>query len=582
MNTGGDQWALWGLARDVGMHLLFVLMGLLIARYVLGRAVLVNYELFALLLAGGFLLLGIAGHLPTPSLPSSGTTTRRQLVIVLGALCLLGALFRLYALDAQSFWFDEAITTTAAIGLLEQGNPGFPSGVGYRRGIAHTVLVAGSLFLFGVTEWVARFPAAVVGVATIPVTYALGREVGNWRIGLVAAALVTFLTWEIAWGRQARMYQQLQLLYTVTLIGLARSDRTGLTDRLTLGLVIGGAGVAALTHTIGLVLLPLTVGYLLFGQWRAQDGFSGVTWAFLGGTVVLAVVVELLGAGPLSVTRTILSTDIVHIDRYRWWVRSEFGLLYFLTLVGFGLSFRSRHGPLLALALLPPLWVLGFNTRLFAGRYLFFAVPIVAVYVGFVSDTLTIGLRSLASVAWESLGEPSLGITAPPARSVFTVGVPTVLVLLLVSPSLTVVPQSHYQLGPNAPQPDFKGAYTYLDAAADPDDALVAGWTAPAVFYHGDVDYWAVHNLTGAERNWTVDYQTEVYAGAVPLQNATEFRQAVRCHERGWVVLDNIAWQRIDAGMRAEIRNLSAHDVNADGMRVFSWSSAGDCGAAIT
>lgn len=571
-------------AERIATYLLVVLVAFLVARTVLDVEPPLNLATFAVVIGAVFLGAQIVR-------PSTGGWARelgtgisgRQATLLVAGLAVIGAGLRLYALGRPSFWFDEAITTNAAIGLLEHGRPVFPSGAVYWRGFPHTLLVAGSLAGFGLSEWAARFPSVLAGVATIPVVYWLGREVGNRRVGLVTAVLVTVLTWEIAWSRQARMYQLLQLAYAVALLGLARVDRTGLSDRITLGLIGGGTLLAALTHRIGLVLFPVAGGYLALQLWYRGEGVDRRSVAVIGGVVVVAVALELLGTGPLAVTRTVLATDIDHVDRYRGVVRSTLPVVSILAVVGLGLSARYwAHGLLLALALFPPLWVLLFHTELFAMRYLFFAVPILAVSIALVVE---VGVEQATDLV-RYLGAQSAGLgrrfrriltRVPPA--VLATGLPVVVALLVVLPSLTLVPQAGYALGPNAPQPDFKAAYSYVDSHDQPDDVLVAGWTAPALYYHGSVDYWLVHALTSADQAWTTADRREVYSGAEPVPNASALRRTVDCHPRGWVVFDRIVYRKLDDETLAVLSNLTVHESGAAEMYVYSWEGTGECPA---
>lgn len=569
-------------AERIAAYLGLVLVSLLVDRWAFDVRPPLDLEVFAVVV--GTLLLGAQlayqGAEPWSGPGGSGPTARQAGIAVLG-LVVVGAALRLYALGQPSLWFDEAITTNAAIGLLEHGRPAFPSGAVYWRAFPHTLLVAGSLAGFGVSEWAARFPSVLAGVATIPVVYWLGREVGNRRVGLVAAALVTALTWEIAWSRQARMYQLLQLAYAVALLGLARVDRTGLDDRVTLGLIGGGTMLAALTHRIGLVLLPVAGGYLVLQLWYRGEGVDRRSLAVIGGVVLGAVALELLGTGPLAVTRTVLATDIDHVDRYRGVVRSTLPVVSILAVVGLGLSARYwMHGLLLALALFPPLWVLLFHTELFAMRYLYFAVPILAVYVALVVEVgveQAADLVSYLDARSEGLDSGFRKIRTRVPTAVPATGLPIVVALLVVLPSLTLVPQAGYDLGPNAPQPDFKTAYSYVDSHDRPDDVLVAGWTAPALYYHGSVDYWLVHDLTGTDQVWTTADRREVYTGAELVPNASALRRTIDCYPRGWVVFDRIVYRKLDDETLAVLSNVTVHESGAAGMHVYSWEGTGEC-----
>lgn len=586
-SSAADRDRLGGWTRTIGTNLLFVLLVLLIARPLLGVTAPLDVDVLAILVAGTCLAWQLLDPSPSDERPDAGPRiSPRQTSIALAGLVVIGAGLRLYALGSQGFWFDEAITTNAAIGILDGGRPTFPSGVDYWRGLPHTVLVAASMAVFGVSEWAARVPSVLFGVLTIPVVYLLGREVGGRRLGLIAATVVTVLTWEVTWSRQARMYQQLQFFYALTLVGLARVDRTGLDDRVTVALIGSGAVLAALSHKIGLVLFPVSIAVLAVHQWSARDALRPRDFAVVVAVVAAAAAIELTGVGPLAVSRTVLATEIDYVDAYLAWTRSEFGVLYYLAVVGVGLSFRNRtHGLLLALSVVPPLWVLLFHTKLFAVRYLYFAVPVLVVYaalaVEFGTDRTATFLRR-----WDApvvAANPPWGeATRRHLASVAVTVVPVAVTLLLVAPALTVVPQEAYALGPNTPQPDFESAYGYVDEHGADGDVLVAGWTAPAAYYNGDVDYWLAHDLSGIDNDWTTEDGREYYTGAVPLSGPADLRAVVDCHDRGWVVVDRVVYQRIQSGSRAVLANLTLHDAGADGIRVFSWVGTGGCTGSPT
>jgi hypothetical protein len=111
------------------------------------------------------------------------------------------------------------------------------------------------------------------------------------------------------------------------------------------------------------------------------------------------------------------------------------------------------------------------------------------------------------------------------------------------------------------------------------DDILVASWTAPALYYQGRVDYCLVHDLTSADRTWTTADGVEIYAGAIPVENATELRAVVDCNRRGWLGIDRIVHRKLTSDEHAVLANLTAHEVEADGMFVYSWDRSGRCPA---
>ena len=500
----------------------------------------------------------------------------RVVPVVLLGLLVVGGGLRLYALGSQSFWFDEAISTNAAIALLETGSPTFPSGETYWRAFPHTLVAAGSMLVFGTGEAAARLPSVVFGVATIGVTYWLGRDVGGWRVGLLAAVMVTFATWEIAWSRQARMYAFFQLLFVLALVLLLRVERSWFGDRwAVVGVVVVGL-LAAATHQIGLVLLPVAVAYL--GIVGAIDGrlTTRAAGGLVAGAVGVALLAALVGLSVLDALASVFDTDVSYWESYFEWFVDEFHAFVLLAVVGAILPFYRgwwRAGLLLVLATGPALWVLSFHTELFATRYLYFALPVGFVWVGVAVDFAALGFVKWVRRLFERRVEIGGIASRVPGRWPVTNGALItgigLVTLLALGGGFTVVPQADYELGVNAPQPEFHGAYEYVNEHREDGDVIVAGWTAPGVYYAGGVDYWLEHELTGREGDWTFG-GSERYSGAEPVRDVEELESVIGEHERGWIVLDEIALARQSPEVRAELEAIETH--RSDSVYVFYWN----------
>ena len=98
----------------------------------------------------------------------------------LAALTLLAAVLRLSTLGLQSFWYDEAFTPVHVL---------HPSLWATLRAVVHT---ENTPPLWYVLEWVdsrvlgtgavaLRLPSALAGIATVPVAWAIGRELAGRR-----------------------------------------------------------------------------------------------------------------------------------------------------------------------------------------------------------------------------------------------------------------------------------------------------------------------------------------------------------------------------------------------------------------
>jgi len=124
----------------------------------------------------------------------------------LGVLCLLSAVaaaLRFHAVAARSFWFDEGIS----VEIARLGWANFARLLWEREAnmSLYYLLLRGWL-LFGGSEFFIRGLSALIGTATVPLLYALGRRFFNSRIGLVAAGLLTVNAYHIRYSQEARGY----------------------------------------------------------------------------------------------------------------------------------------------------------------------------------------------------------------------------------------------------------------------------------------------------------------------------------------------------------------------------------------
>ncbi|HVS99284.1 MAG TPA: glycosyltransferase family 39 protein [Solirubrobacterales bacterium] len=122
---------------------------------------------------------------------------RRAIVASLAGLVAAATAIRFVPLGVQSFHHDEVITVMRVIpgsfGQMlhevkaSESNPPL-----------YYVLAWGWARAFGRAEWGIRSLSTLVGTLTVPVGYAIGRQLSGRRVGLVLAALLAFdpmLTW---------------------------------------------------------------------------------------------------------------------------------------------------------------------------------------------------------------------------------------------------------------------------------------------------------------------------------------------------------------------------------------------------
>ena len=130
------------------------------------------------------------------------------------ALTALGALARLYRLDAQSLWMDETFSYRAVLAMKDQG-PLVVARLDHTAPAAYWMSWL-SMGIGGASDFWFRLPMALVGTLTVPMIFALGRRLfGSTSIGLGAAAVAAVSPFAVWYAQEARMYAPLILMAAI-------------------------------------------------------------------------------------------------------------------------------------------------------------------------------------------------------------------------------------------------------------------------------------------------------------------------------------------------------------------------------
>ncbi|PIQ86253.1 MAG: hypothetical protein COV73_04845 [Candidatus Omnitrophica bacterium CG11_big_fil_rev_8_21_14_0_20_43_6] len=108
---------------------------------------------------------------------------------------------RLYRLGASDFWYDEVYSIIISQNFLFNWNPPF-----------YFSILHFWIKLFGVSEFVLRFPSLVFSVLSVPCLFFLGREVFNYRVGLFACLVMCLSGFHLWYAQEARPYSLAVLL----------------------------------------------------------------------------------------------------------------------------------------------------------------------------------------------------------------------------------------------------------------------------------------------------------------------------------------------------------------------------------
>jgi len=182
----------------------------------------------------------------------------------LAALTLLAAVLRLSTLDLQSFWGDEAFTPVNVL---------HPSLFATLRGIGRTentpplwyVLAWADSRVLGTGEVALRLPSALAGIATVPVAWAIGRELAGRRAAIVCAALVAVNPLFVWYSQEARAYGLFVFTAALAMLCFLRAQREP-TGRHMAAFAVTGS-LALLSHYFAAFLL---IGMALWLLWERR------------------------------------------------------------------------------------------------------------------------------------------------------------------------------------------------------------------------------------------------------------------------------------------------------------------------
>ncbi|KPQ43140.1 MAG: hypothetical protein MPEBLZ_02304 [Candidatus Methanoperedens nitroreducens] len=152
----------------------------------------------------------------------------------------------------------------------------------------------------------------------------------------------------------------------------------------------------------------------------------------------------------------------------------------------------------------------------------------------------------------------------------------SMLLMMAYSPqAFTILPEEKYYLGINAPQTDFKKAYSYVKENMQINDVVIDTWPAVSLFYMGRSDYWLKVEFFGIDRSidsiLVNNGQNEVYANSLVIKDLDMLKEMVAKHDRGWLVMDNTARILISSDIKEYIREELQIELSDENIRVYSW-----------
>lgn len=218
--------------------------------------------------------------------------TGRHDYLILAGILLLALILRVWGLNA-SLWYDEIATWVQIIdSSLLDIIASYPSNNNHPF---FSFFAKISLNIFGASEWAFRLPAALFGIASVPVAYLFARNVVSRPEALATAAIMA-LSYHLIWFSQnARGYTMMlvfALICTLTLnCAVKGSERTK--SYYTIYAV--SLTLAAYTHLtmvlFGIAQAICVLGYYVLSQPFRQlpKAFFPASFTFLGAAFVTII-----------------------------------------------------------------------------------------------------------------------------------------------------------------------------------------------------------------------------------------------------------------------------------------------------
>jgi mannosyltransferase len=311
------------------------------------------------------------------------------------ALTVLAAALRFSTLDLQSLWYDEAFTPVHVL---------HASLAATLHAVVHT---ENTPPLWYVLEWAItralgtgavalRLLSALAGVATVPVAWAIGRELSGRRAALACAGFVVVNPLFVWYSQEARAYALFVLLASLAMLCLLRAQREPTPANMAAFALT--SSLALLTHYFAVFPLVVMVLWLAFSSDRRRAAAPAIAALAIVGLALLPLISAQGGHGTQWIGEWALSSRLQAIPQYylTGYSGAPLGhgveLLVALPILA-GLAFglwrvltpREERGALIALALaaggiLLPILLVAFGADYLAPRNLIAAmVPVTAV-----------------------------------------------------------------------------------------------------------------------------------------------------------------------------------------------------------
>jgi hypothetical protein len=231
------------------------------------------------------------------------------------ALTLLAALLRLSTLGEQSFWYDEAFTPVHVL---------HPSLTATLRSVVHSentpplwyLIAWADSRLLGTGEYALRLPSALAGTATVPLAWAIGRELTARRATAIATAAFVAVNPLLVWySQEARAYGLFVLFAALAMLCFLRALHRPTPGRMATFALSGS--LALLSHYFAVFLLIPMVLWLLWAHaGRPRAVVPAIAVLVLVGLALSPLISAQGGHGTQWIGQWALSSRLQAIPQY--------------------------------------------------------------------------------------------------------------------------------------------------------------------------------------------------------------------------------------------------------------------------
>jgi len=491
--------------------------------------------------------------------------------LILSFIVLSGFTIRLINLGAPGFGTDEPLHFYAAQAILETGEPEMPSGLVYKRGILFTKLVALSFRLLGISLFSARLPSVIFGTLVIILIFFVGKKYFGTTAGIIAAFLVAFSPFEIAWSRECRMYTVFQFFFLAGGFALYRGieNYTGVERNDGRLLSSNRSSILKIYYTWGLswqwMMLSVVLIYisLLVHSLTAIHGISFLCYLFIMGILVLLSknceelikskyfvffsIITVAGIFAVILIPGVFKFAKEHLlFKPEWASIYPFNPLYYFTFLSSSAAFpmwaffvlgsiqivtrKHKAGFYTLVCACVPLIILSFNPYVRVPRYIFNIYPLIILVVSY-------SISILFEIESKLLSEMFLKLNWSRYRKVISACL-ILIVVFAMSPALIYHGyqniKDYYDVTRNTlgmSHRNWKDACAYVKKHYKPGDIIITTEPLSTSFFGcGNIDYYIA---------MTPEFEIYATNSAKRISDFNDFKKVLNNNSRGWIIIDS-------------------------------------------